>query len=650
MKTQSAIKYTSVEDVRDHRDKLAKTFEDSGGLPDYLSDYFDEKLLKLKTQEFYNEKRRLKFTNTAEEKSEYFEKLTNKFWSENDFQLIKKKRRIGSHLEPVFVEPPRNNERAKDEIGLTQEEIKILIKMCEKDMYLFSIRYFKHYLQCVSSKFHKYLYSYLSENTNNRKSHSRGFKHAIAAPRGNAKSSIISAIYPLWCIAYNKKKFIILVSDTIGQAKDFLADITREIANNELLLRDFPHLAGKGAIWRADEIITANDIKVLALGTGSKIRGRKYGTDRPGLLIFDDVENSEMVRSESEREFIRTKWFNRDVLHVYGAKGTHTDFLFVGTILGNESLLNKVIDPAEYPDWKSRVFKAVTTFSNRDDLWDEWEKIYKNRFDEERIENAREFYENNKEAMLRGTEVLWPEGDPYYDLMVSKITDLSAFNSEKQNNPLDSSKILISLEEMRFENFNIKENEWMMKAIKNPRNPRYGALDPALGKKTTNDFSCICSIVRDLKTGYIFVLDFSLKRRIVDKQIEDIIKFHTQYQYSMFAVETNLFQLVIADNLRKLSRTTGIYMPIKDVIVKNDKRARLEKHAPIIRDGTVIFDKLKAKSSLEYDRAIKQISTFIGDGSDGHDDAVDGLSLVLDLVTTPKFKLRTKQAKKDNSR
>jgi len=650
MKSQNSnekVKYESVDDVRTHRDELDKKFKDDGGLPEYLADYFDEQLLDLKKKEFFAEKRKLRYTTTDEEKKEYHKKVNEEFWTSNIFLIQKRPKR--TH-QPVFEEPLRNQERLEDESGLSEEDIVILKTLCETDLYLFAIRYFNHYLQCVSSKFHKYLYKYLSENTNNRKSHSRGFKHAIAAPRGNAKSSIISAIYPLWCIAYNKKKFIIIVSDTIGQAKDFLADVTRELENNALLLRDFPHLKGKGAIWRADEIITKNDIKILALGTGSKIRGRKFGVERPGLLIFDDIENSEMVRSESEREFIRTKWFNRDVLHVYGAKGSYTDFLFVGTMLGKESLLNKLIDPAEYPDWKSVVFKAVEEFSLRDDLWDEWERLYKNRFDEDRIENARQYFDDNTEEMLEGTKVLWPEGDPYYDLMVSKITDKSAFNSEKMNNPLDESKILITLDEMRFENFFSSENEWMLRAIKNPYNNRYGALDPSLGKKSSSDYSCICTIVRDKKTGFIFVIDFSLKRRIVDKQITDILKFHEQYRYKMFSVETNLFQLVIADNLRKASIKKGLYMPIKDVIVKNDKRARLEKHAPLIRDGTVIFCGTKFKKNLEYNKAIKQISEFIGDGSDGHDDAVDGLSLALDLITMNKFKLRTKQAKKEGSR
>jgi predicted phage terminase large subunit-like protein len=378
----------------------------------------------------------------------------------------------------------------------------------------------------------------------------------------------------------------------------------------------------------------------MALGTKSKVRGRKYGIHRPDLVINDDLENSDMVRSEAEREWIRYQWFDKDLMHIHGEKGTFTDILVVGTILGKESLLYKLLDPSEYPDWTSRKFKAVQQFSESP-LWDQWEGLYKDRFDENRIDTARKFFSDNKDEMLEGTEVLWPEGDPYYDLMIDKISNYSAFLSEKQNNPLDESRILVPLKDLRFENF---AQGWIQDIIKNKRNPRYGALDPSLGKKNKKgDYSCITVIIRDLKSGYILVHVLDLKRRSVEDQIESILKYHQKYKYKLFAVETNAFQLVVADTLRKYSRRSGLYVPVKDVIVKSDKKMRFEKHIPIIKDGTVIFDSLKYNNNNTYFKSIEQITTFIGDGKDAHDDAVDSLTLSLDLITQRVFKRRTKQ-------
>jgi len=787
--------YNSIEEINEHRKELDKKYDD--GLPKYLIDFFDNEVDKFKKREFYRNRAIQRYKYSNEDKKKYYKERDEEFWKTNKYELIKKEKRLGKHLDSVYKEPDRNTKILDDEKDLSPEDIKMLIAMCEEDLYLFAIRYFSHYLKQPSSEFHKYIYNFLTNNINQRKKYSRGFKHAIAAPRSNAKSSVISTILPLWCIAYNKKKFIIIISDTVDQAIDFLSDVKREIDHNVLLQRDFPHIVGKGPTWKQDEIITNNDIKLMALGTKSKVRGRKYGIHRPDLICGDDLENSAMVRSEAEREWIRYQWFNKDLLHVHGEKGTFTDILIVGTILGKEALLTALLDPNEYPDWTSRRFKAVHKFSDSP-LWDEWEELYKNRFDENRIDTARQFFEDHKEEMLEGTKVLWPEGDPYYDLMVEKISDYSAFlcfkkgtpiltennkqvpieklkigdkvlsgsgnyenvtyvskrksdskivklkiagvpdeievteehpfliwpknrigeigrinsnklewkfakdlevgdvtrqpisirswiydeylysriqkvsiedqgtnivyglsvsgnktycipgatvhNSEKQNDPLDPSLILVPLKDIRFENFS---QDWIQDIIKNKRNPRYGALDPSLGKKNKKgDYSCITMVIRDLKSGYILVCILDLKRRSVDDQIEAILKYHSKYHYKLFAVETNAFQLVVADTLRKYSRKSGLYVPVKDVIVKNDKKMRFEKHIPIIKDGTVIFDKQRYNNNNMYFKSIEQITTFVGDGRDKNDDAVDGLSLTLDLITQRVFKRRTKQTKR----
>jgi len=629
-------KFTSIEEVQEKKEEVAKEYD--GKLPNYLEDYFSEEENKIKRNEFFINRAIAKRKTTYEERKEFVIKKEEEFWEENDFEIVKKKKTVRDEVDPIYNEPLRNEEILEEERDLTEEERKILIAMCEKDLYLFAIRYFAHYLKKPSSRLHKFLYSTITREF--EKKRNKGFKVAIAAPRGNAKSTIISAIYPLWCIAYNKKNFIIVVSDTSGQAEDFLSDIKRELESNALLLRDFPHVAGKGPTWRINEIITTNNIKILALGTGSKIRGRRFGIYRPDLLIFDDLEGPDMVRSESEREFIRFQWFNKDAMHVGGEEGTCTDMLVVGTILGKDALLTAILDPTQYPDWRGYRFKAVINFSDSD-LWGEWERLYKDKFDENREDTAIKFFEDNKEEMLEGTEVLWPEGDPYYGLMINKISDYSGFLSEKQSDPLDPTKVAILFEELRFENFLSNPN--ILNILKDQKNPRYGALDPSLGKKSgSGDYSCIPTIVRDLKTGYLLVIGIDLKRRKVDDQIEAILNSHKRYQYTLFAVETNAFQLVIADNLRKVSRREGLYVPIKNIDNYRDKKMRVESYIPLLKDGTVIFDSNLYNSNQQYRLGIEQLTTFTGDG-DRHDDFPDALDMVIRIASERKFKRRTKQ-------
>jgi predicted phage terminase large subunit-like protein len=349
----------------------------------------------------------------------------------------------------------------------------------------------------------------------------------------------------------------------------------------------------------------------------------------------DDIDSQDSVRSQSERDFIRYEWFDKGLMFVGGDE--LTDFLVVGTILGKDSLLNALLDPSEYPDWTSYKFKAVEKFSTSP-LWDEWRSILINRLDSERKENAKKFFLEHKEEMLEGTQVLWPEGDPYYDLMVYKTSNPSGFNSGKQNEPVDPNKILISKEQLHFENFaNPKFKEILSRCH------FYGALDPSLGKKTSvGDYSCICTIARDPKTGYLFVVNFDLKRRSVDSQIDAIIKNHERHNYKMFGVETNAFQYVVAENLRKKSKEVGAYVPIKDIQSILDKKLRFEGIVPLMSDGTVVFDSDKYRESGQYSLAVDLITSCTG-ASGESDDSFDALSMCIQIAKKSRFRIITHQ-------
>lgn len=604
----------TLDEVRKQRRELDEKFE--SGLPDHLINYFDDEESKL-LEDAYKEE-------LGEE---------TEFWKSNKGKLVKVKRKVRKDMKAKYKEPPLAEERLEQEKDLSSEKKAALIKLCEKNLYIFAVTYFPHYLKLPSSKLHKFLYNLLTEENN--KERNEGFKLAVAAPRGNAKSTLISTIYPLWNICFNKKKFMLVVSDTQGQAIDFLSDIKREIDNNLKLRHDFPHIIGKGPTWKSDEVITANEIKILALGTGSKVLGRRFGVHRPDLIILDDLENPEMVRSKTTREYIRYEWFNKSLLYVGGEEGAITDFLYVGTIQGEEALLNAIINKGEYPDWRSKKFQAVNAFSTSD-LWNEWEVLYTDRFDVDRKNTAEKFFEDNKEEMLKGTEVLWPEGDPYYRLMVNRLSDESAFCSEKQNDPLDKSKLLVSIDDLHFEDF---KNDYRLANLIKYNTPRIicvGALDPSLGKDSSSDYYCITTVKQDKRTGYLYVVDFNIARKSVDQQIEEILKSHIEFDYNKFACETNAFQIVLADNLRKRSREEALYIPIEDMQNYRDKHMRLESIVPIIKDGTIVFDSYKLKTNRMYAFAIDMITKYTENAS--HDDAFDSLEMAIRLCKVKQFK------------
>ena len=101
----------------------------------------------------------------------------------------------------------------------------------------------------------------------------KGTRSAIAAPRGHAKSTVMSLQNVLHAALYGYKRYILLVSDTEAQAVSFLDAIKNELETNEHILADFGEQPGK--TWKTSSIVLANGCRIDAVGSGQKLRGRR---------------------------------------------------------------------------------------------------------------------------------------------------------------------------------------------------------------------------------------------------------------------------------------------------------------------------------------------------------------------------------------
>lgn len=200
--------------------------------------------------------------------------------------------------------------------------------------------------------------------------------------------------YPLYCALHTIEPYIVLTSDTNEQASKFLLDIRNELEDNPAIARDYPHLAGKGPIWREDRLRLANGVLIEALGTGTKLRGRKNRQNRPSLIIVDDPQNKDHISSALQRER-SWDWLTRDVLN---AGSPATNYLVLGTALHRDAIVCRL---QRTPGWQSRLWRSIIQWPQRMDLWREWEEILQDYENPDREERARAFYEANKEAMHR---------------------------------------------------------------------------------------------------------------------------------------------------------------------------------------------------------------------------------------------------------
>lgn len=446
---------------------------------------------------------------------------------------------------------------------------------------------------------HKDLFKEIEIAIGNNKTDSLGY----AAPRGNAKSTIISFALPIWCAVYKKKHYIVIVSDTADQANDFLSNIRAEFEDNELLLEDFGDLSGM--IWTTSDIILkGDDVRIQALGAGKKIRGRRFHQWRPDLIICDDLENDENIQSPDQRKKME-QWYSK-ALSKSGDE--RTDKVIIGTLMHYDSLLSKVL---KNPTYLTRKYQAVLTFSDSH-LWVDWEKIITDLSNLKRLDDAFAFYMEHKEEMEAGTRVLWPEKEDYYNLMVQRVADgPAAFSSEKQNEPLSDDERRFHPDWIQY----YEESEILGKSLY-----VVGFVDPSLGKMG-GDYSGIITVASDFN-HQIYVLDADLEKRHPDIIILDVIAKHRIYNYQRFGAEENQFQEYFKDNLIKKSEEVGVNIPIVGVRQGSDKILRIQSLQPDIKNGRIKFKRSQQK-------LIEQLVNFPNADHDDGPDALEGAVTML---------------------
>ncbi len=484
--------------------------------------------------------------------------------------------------------------------------------------------YFPEHNKVEDASFHQEVSFILNEMTFNR----RGTKFALAAPRGSAKSTLVTLQYAAYCICYHIEPYIVIASSTAEQAETYLSHIKAELTQNERLLRDFSEVCEFGRKpgpprWKQNEIITRNDVKVTALGSGQQIRGRRHKQYRPSLIILDDIEGGDEAQTP-DGYYKLHDWLTKSVLK---AGDTPTNAIFLGTIHHYNSLLAQFTDPKANTGWLKKIYRSVIAWSAHPELWETWENIHNYRVAYKGKDGplaADEFFNDNKEPMLEGTQVLWSQQKSYYELMKMRQDEGDvAFDSEMQNNPINPRDCLFNLDELHYWDAAYNSEEELLSALGDNK-MFYGACDPSLGKQNKHgDYSAIVSAVKDTDKGILYVLDADIERRFPDKTIEVILGYHKRRDYTKFGFETNQFQEYMASELQKRSAQENAYLPLEEIKHSTDKRARIEALQPLVKNGTIRFCR-------RHHLLLEQMKYY---PKGAHDDGLDALEMVVNLTT-----------------
>lgn len=430
---------------------------------------------------------------------------------------------------------------------------------------------------------------------------------AIAAPRGHAKSTAVSLGYVMAMMLFRQARFCLIISDTEPQAQLFLGSITQHLESN-LHLRDLFGIVGLPKRNETDIICELQDghqFRIMAKGSGQKVRGINWDNKRPDLIVCDDLENDEIVMNKDTRDKFK-RWFFGALLPCRSPKGK---VRVVGTILHMDSVLNrlmpnawgkyterqglKIVDTNPKAPWKSYLYEA-----HNDDFS---EILWKTRWPEQALRAERH----------RLTELGYPE----------------LYAQEYLNRPIDESNAYFKKSD--FLPISVAEKE----DIEEKKLPLlyYCGVDLAISDKERADYSAFIVIGVDSKNT-VYVLDV-IRQRLDGKEIVDmILQLQSRYMLQFVVMEDEKISKAIGPFLKEAMKERNIFPTIVTMNPSSDKKTRARSIQARMRVGSVKFN----KGADWYPILESEFTKFDRDIHDDQVDALAYLGLALDkLLTAP---------------
>ncbi len=435
---------------------------------------------------------------------------------------------------------------------------------------------------------------------------------AIAAPRGHAKTTALTHTYTLAAVLFRERSYVLVVSDTITQAVQFLGDIKKELMENESIkslfkIKCFVKETEDDCIVLCED---GHQFRISAKGSEQKVRGLKWDNKRPDLIVCDDLENDEIVLNKDRRQKFK-RWFYGALLPCRSYNGI---VRYVGTILHNDSLLesvmprrheaNTVQEPLKTystkkrPSWVSTKYRAHTN--------DFVDILWKDRYD-------KDFFVTKRQEYVE-------QGLP------------DVYSQEYLNVPIDESMSYFRRSD--FLDFTDSDRQLMQKPDWKKHFNFYIGSDLAVSQSENADYSVFVVGGTD-ENGLLYI--FRVIRERMDSQeiVETMLSLQRVYDPIVISMEKGQIEKAIGPFLRQRMMETGDFINLLAVAPSVDKLTRARSIQARVRAGAVKFDQ-KQDWFLDFeDEAIIFPRA-------KHDDQVDALAylgLILDkLMEAPTSK------------
>jgi phage terminase large subunit-like protein len=353
---------------------------------------------------------------------------------------------------------------------------------------------------------------------------------AIEAFRESGKSSYVCREFPLYCLVYPSEEYnyIVFVLANEGKAGKKLKDLADEYLNDPVLSANLVkvHENNQSAFEVSvkddkDEVIR---VRFEGYGKGSAIRGLINKTDRPKLVIIDDPQDLEDMKSETTLDN-DWDWFLSDVWFL----GQETRVFIIGNNLGAKCIIERI---SIKPESLGFTFVRQVAIDDGEVTWPA--KYTIEQLEEEKaafIEHGKLdvwYRERQCLAMAPDSQIFKEEDCRYYD-----------------GDPLAKRKGL-----------NV-----------------YVLVDLAISKKKSADYTAIV-VVGINSDNHWFILDIIYGRFNPDETIDNIFKMVSKWKPQKVGIEKVAFQQVIEFFLNKEMNQRNIFFMTFGLKAEGKKESR----------------------------------------------------------------------------
>lgn len=460
-------------------------------------------------------------------------------------------------------------------------------------------------------------------------------KEEFILPRGTGKSTIVNTSVACYAHAYAISKYTVVVAKTEDLQHQFISEV-RKCLEFKKVKECFGNLINtKKRVVNKEELELDNNTKVQSFTWNGQIRGTKYSTHRPQIIICDDILKMDDILNDNAKEKCVTKYYteilpagDKAVKRDGIKQGLDTKFIVIGTPLASDDFINTIREDSSFEVFHRSVCEFdVDEYFINNEYWQKYREILFNNKNKDRLKDSENYYYSHINEMKFPT--LWEGKYIPFELANDYFIKRLSFMQELMCDCQNVGDIWIKYQD-KISPKEIEEIKFEKTLL---------TIDQGATKTSRSDFTAFTVLGKS--NGFYYVREGKLKKfdakTEFDLYIDAIVCLIRKWKdITHVFLEKNVYKGIDATRLEERLRADkelrSRRIKVETPYSTTNKEQRISTITDKINSGQIKFN----EQDEEYN---KQVFEYRGEKFTPHDDAIDSLEMAVNNID--EIKVRT---------